>query len=150
MQIGPHVDAVQNDLAAVAAVGDEQASETVRRIAAALESSVRLRLLEAVTEAAHELTSQLPSGHVDVRLAGADPLLVYVEDAPAAGPSVGGEDAFSARITLRLPEVLKASVEFAASRDGVSVNAWIVQVLSRSIDPRPQRSGKRITGFARS
>jgi hypothetical protein len=150
MQIGPFIDALQQDLAAVAAVGDPQAAETVQRISAVLDSSLRLRPLEAVTAAANELTSQLPGGHVEVRLAGQDPSLAYVEEAPAPGPSVGGEDAFTARITLRLPDALKASVEFAASRDGVSVNAWIVQALSRSIDPRPHRGPKRITGFARS
>jgi hypothetical protein len=150
MQIGPFIDALQQDLAAVAAVGDPQAVETVQRISAVLDSSMRLRLLEAVAAAAHELTSQLQSGHVEVRLAGQDPSLVYVEDAQAPGPSVGGEEAFTARVTLRLPDALKASVEFAAVRDGVSVNAWIVQALSRSIDPRPHRGPKRLTGFARS
>ena len=150
MQMAPFVESVQHDLAAVAAVSDPQTGETVQRISAALESSFRLRLLEAVTAAAHELTSQLSGGHVEVRLAGQDPALVFVEDAPTPGPSVGGEDAFTARITLRLPEALKASVEFAASRDGISVNAWIVQALSRSIDPRPHRGPKRLTGFARS
>jgi hypothetical protein len=150
MQMAPFVESVQQDLAALAAVGDPQLGETVHRISAALESSFRLRLLEAVTAAAHELTSQIPTGHVEVRLAGQDPSLVFVEDAPAPGPSVGAEDAFSARITLRLPESLKASVEFAASRDGASVNAWIVQALARSIDPRPQRGPKRLTGFAKS
>jgi hypothetical protein len=150
MQIGPFIESLQQDLAAMAAVGDPQASETFQRIAAALESSLRLRLLEAVTAVAHELTSQMPNGHVEVRLAGQDPSLVFVEEAPAAGPSVGAEEAFTARITLRLPDALKASIEFAASRDGVSVNAWIVQALSRSIDPRPHRGPKRLTGFARS
>ena len=150
MQMAPFVESVQHDLAAVAAVSDPQTGETVQRISAALESSFRLRLLEAVTAVAHELTSQLAGGHVEVRLAGQDPSLVFVEDTPAPGPSVGGEDAFTARITLRLPETLKASVEFAASRDGISVNAWIVQALSRSIDPRPHRGPKRLTGFARS
>ena len=150
MQMAPFIESVQHDLAAVAAVSDPQTAETVQRISAALESSFRLRLLEAVTAAAHELTSQLSGGHVEVRLAGQDPSLVFVEDAPAPGPSVGGEDAFTARITLRLPETLKASVEFAASRDGISVNAWIVQALARSIDPRPHRGPKRLTGFARS
>ena len=125
MQMAPFVESVQQDLAALAAVGDPQLGETVHRISAALESSFRLRLLEAVTAAAHELTSQIPTGHVEVRLAGQDPSLVFVEDAPAPGPQVGSEDAFSARITLRLPESLKASIEFAASRDGASVNAWI-------------------------
>jgi hypothetical protein len=150
MQMAPFVESVQQDLAAVAAFGDPQAAEIVQRIAAALESSFRLRLLEAVTAAGNELTSQLPGGHVEVRLAGQDPSLVYVEETPAPGPSVGAEDAFSARITLRLPEALKASIEFAASREGASVNAWIVQILARSIDPRPQRGPKRLTGFARS
>lgn len=150
MQMAPFVESVQHDLAAVAAVGDQQAAETVQRISVALESSFRLRLLEAVTAVAHELTSQLSGGHVEVRLAGQDPALVYVEEAPSPGPSVGGEDAFTARITLRLPETLKASIEFAASRDGASVNAWIVQALARNIDPRPQRGPKRLTGFARS
>lgn len=150
MQIGPFIDSLQQDLAALAAVSDQEASETFQRIAAALESSLRLRLLEVVTGAANELTSQVPNGHVEVRLAGQDPSLVFVEETPAPGPSVGGEEAFTARISLRLPDALKASIEFAATREGISVNAWIVQALSRSIDPRPQRGPKRLTGFARS
>jgi HicB family len=150
MQISVFIDALQNDLAAVASVGDPEQSETVHRISAALEASVRLRLLEAVTQAAQELSSQLADGHVEVRLAGADPSLVFVEETREPAPSVGGEEAFAARITLRLPEALKASVEFAASREGISVNSWIVQAIGRSIDPRPPRIGKRLTGFARS
>ncbi|MBA2475240.1 MAG: toxin-antitoxin system HicB family antitoxin [Actinobacteria bacterium] len=148
MQLSSHLDALQSDLGALAAVGDAQAAEVAQRISAALESSLRLRMLEAVTEAAHELSSQLPSGRVEVRLAGGDPSLVYVEEAAAPGPA-GGDEAYSARITLRLPEGLKATVEAVASRQGVSVNAWLVQVIGRSIDPRPPR-GRRITGFARS
>jgi hypothetical protein len=148
MQIAVHIESLQHDLGAVAAVGDEEANETVRRISVALESSLRLRLLDIVTEVAQELTPQLPSGRVEVRLAGGEPSLVYVEEAPAPGPTVG-EDAFTARITLRLPEGLKASVEALAAREGQSVNAWIVQAIARSISPRPRRSG-RLTGFARS
>lgn len=148
MQISIHVEALQHDLAAVASVGDAEASEIVRRIGGALESSLRLRLLDVITEVAHELTSQLPSGHVEVRLAGGEPSLVFVEEAPEPGPSVG-EDAFTARITLRLPEGLKSTVEALATREGMSVNAWIVQAIARSTSPRPPRSG-RLTGFARS
>ena len=148
MQITPYIDAVQRDLGAVAAAGDVETSTTVQRVGAALEASLRLRFLEAVTEAAHELTPQIPTGHVEVRLAGGDPSLVYVEEAAAPGPVVGDE-AFTARITLRLPEGLKSGIEAAAAREGMSVNSWIVQALSRSIDPRPPR-GRRLTGFARS
>jgi hypothetical protein len=148
MQISIHVEALQHDLAAVASIGDAEATETVRRIGAALESSLRLRLLDVITEVAHELSGQLPSGRVEVRLAGGEPTLVFVEEAPEPTPSVG-EDAFTARITLRLPEALKSSVEALAAREGMSVNAWIVQAIARNTSPRSPRSG-RLTGFARS
>ena len=147
MQIAPYVDALQHDLAAVAAVSDQESAETIRRVAAALESSVRLRFLHAVTEAANELTSPLPNGHVEVRLADGDPTLLFVEEAPVVAPAP--EDALSARITLRLPETLKASAEAAAARAGVSVNCWLIHAISRHLESRPRRSG-RLTGFARS
>lgn len=150
MQISVHVQALQNDLAAVAAVGNVEQTETVRQISAALDASVRLRLLEAVTEAAHELTAQVSSGHVEVRLAGGDPSLVYVEEESERGWQ-GGEDSLTARISLRLPGSLKANVEVAATRDGVSVNSWLVQAISRSLDRHQStRIGSRLTGYARS
>jgi hypothetical protein len=149
MQISVYVEALQRDLAAIAAVANLQESETVARISAALEASVRLRLLEAITDAAHELTPQL-AGHVDVRLVGGDPSLVYVEGEPEHGWQPG-EDALTARITLRLPGALKAGVEAAASREGISVNSWLVATITRSLERRPSsRVGTRLTGYARS
>jgi hypothetical protein len=149
MQISVHIEALQSDLAAVAAVGNLEQTETVQRIAAALEASVRLRLLEAITDAAHELTPQVP-GHVEVRLVGGDPSLVYVEGEPEPGWQAG-EDALTARITLRLPGSLKAGVEAAATRDGISVNSWLVAAISRSLERRQSvRVGTRLTGYARS
>ncbi len=158
MQIGAHIEGLQRDLAAIASVADPQAHETFQRIAGALEAALRLRILEAVTEAAHELTPQLPSGHVEVRLEAGDPVLTYVGEAPETGPSVS-DDAFTARITLRLPESLKTSVEAAASQEGMSVNAWLVHAIARSLGGafgfgpggRAQRAGRgRLTGFAKS
>ena len=66
-------------------------------------------------------------------------------------PPAPGDD-LSARITLRLPEALKAQVEAAASREGVSTNAWIVRALSRANEPQSARtrSGNRLQGFAQS
>ena len=148
MRITPYLEALRADLLAVTAVANDEAAETVQRIAAALESSIRLRLLEAVTEAAQELNSQLRAGRVEVRLAGADPSLTFIEDEPEPATPVGEE--LSARITLRLPEGLKAAAEAAAARDGVSVNTWLVQAIDRSLKSRPSRPGRRMTGFARS
>ena len=149
MDITRHLEALQHDLEALATIADPEHREAARRIAAALEPSLRLRLLELVSEAAHELDDQVP-GTVELRLAGGEPSLVYAEPEPEAHPS-RDDDALSARITLRLAEPLKAAVEVAAAREGVSVNTWLLQTIKRSLDRRSdRRSGKRLSGYARS
>ena len=151
MDVTPHLEALRQDLSALAAIGDAEHNEAVRRIAAALEPSLRLRLLDVITEAAHELDAQLP-GTVELRLAGGEPSLAYVESEPEARPSLGDDAlALSARITLRLAETLKAAVEAAAAQEGVSVNTWLVQTIKRSLDRRSdRRGGKHLSGYARS
>jgi hypothetical protein len=152
MQMASFVEALQSDLEQIAAVGDEATAAAAQRLAAALKASAGLRVLDALTEAALELNGQLPEGHVEVRLAGQDPSLVYVEDAPQQAPPAA-EDALSVRITLRLPESLKAAVESAAARDGVSVNTWLVRALARAVSGWASRGsgpGNRLKGYARS
>ena len=150
MDVAAYVEALQQDLANVAGIGDEAVAEAARRIAAALESSLRLRLTDALGEAAAELTSQLPDGHVEVRVSAGEPELVYVPD-PGAPPPSGLED-LSARITLRLPETLKTIVDAAAQEAGVSANTWLLQQITRSADPkrRNQPGGRRMTGYGQS
>jgi hypothetical protein len=151
MQMAPHIEALQSDLAEIAALGDEAMAQAAQRLSVALRSSVGLRILDALTEAALELSSQIPTGHVEVRLAGQDPTLVFVAEQQGE-PAAAAEDDQSARITLRLPESLKAKLEAAAGREGVSVNTWLVRALSRAVaSPRPSvRVGNRLTGFGRS
>jgi predicted HicB family RNase H-like nuclease len=153
MELSRHVQAIQSDLEAVSALGDDAAAEAAHRLSEALASSLQLRLLDFLTEATLTLNEQLPAAHVEVRLAGRDAELVVVEHEDAndgAAPSPG--DDLSARITLRLPEGLKAQIEAAASREGISANAWIVRALARSLEPRSTRirSGNRLQGFAHS
>ena len=150
MQLQRFVDALQADLTAVAELGDEATSEAAGRLVVTLQASVGLRLLDALSEAALELNDKLPTGHVEVRLAGQDPELVFVGDEPEAVSSV--DDGHTARITLRLPDALKTTIEAAAAQEGVSVNTWIVRALSRSSTAATQasRSGKRLTGYAKS
>jgi hypothetical protein len=154
MQLQPFIEGLQADLQEIAALGDDEVAEAARRLTAAVGRSAGLRLQEALTDAALELTSQLPSGHVEIRLSGQDPSLVYVEDAadqPAPPPD--GEDALVARISLRLPEGLKVAIEAAATREGVSVNAWLVRSLARAVSGgggSRRSAGNRLTGFGRS
>src|SRR4051794_13589178 len=155
MNVERHVQAIQSDLAAAAALGDDAIATAGERLAAAVGSSLQLRLLDVLTEAALALNGQISCGHVEVRLAGRDAELVLVEDttpeADLVAPAPG--DDLSARITLRLPEALKAQLEAAAAGEGISTNAWIVRALSRALEPRFGRTrttGKRIQGFTQS
>jgi hypothetical protein len=151
MEMAHHIHAIQEDLAAAASIaGDEATVEAGRRLTQALGSSLHLRLLDVVSEAALALSGSVP-GRIEVRLAGRDPELVYIEEEePERAQAAGADDAFSARITLRLPEGLKTSVEAAAAREGISVNSWLVRAISRSTAPPTQRSGNRLRGFAQS
>ena len=151
MQIDGYVQALREDLARIAAVGDESTARAAELLSVALESAVGRRLLEALGEAALELNSQLDSGRVEVRFAGGDPELVYIPDEEAA-PAEPADEAFTARITLRLPESLKTRLDAAAALHGMSVNTWLVQVLVRTLEPRtpPGGSRRRLTGYGRS
>ena len=151
MNVAAYVEALQQDLAAVAGIGDDAIAEAARRITAALESSLRLRLMDALGEAAAELTNQLPDGHVEVRVSAGDPELVYVPEPGAPPPPPSLED-LTARITLRLPETLKSIVDAAAQESGVSANTWLLQQITRSADPkrRTHQGGRRMTGYGQS
>ena len=152
MQLRPFIDGLQADLDGIAAVGDDAVAEAARRLSAAIGASAGLRLLDALTEAALELSSQLPSGHVEIRMSGQDPTLVYVEE-QAEPAQAATEDALVARISLRLPEGLKIAIDAAATREGVSVNAWLVRALSRAVSSggtTRRGAGNRLTGFGRS
>jgi hypothetical protein len=156
MQTAPFIESLQADLRDLAALGDENIAQAADRLATAIRSSAGLRLLDALSEAALEISAQLPFGHVDIRVAGQDPQFVFVaeEEAETAPPS--SDDGMTARITLRLPESLKTSIEAAAATEGVSVNTWLVKALARSLaggfagSGGFHRSGKRITGFGQA
>ncbi len=150
MQLQAYVELLEGDLAGIAAVGDDAVAAAAQRLTQALRSSLGLRLLDLLGEAALEVSAQVPSGHVEVRLAGQDPSLIYVpeEDEPAPAQA---EDGLAARITLRLPESLKSSLEAAAAREGVSLNTYLVRALARAAStPTHRGPGSRLTGFAKS
>jgi hypothetical protein len=141
------LEGLQDDLQGVAELGDERSAAIGRRLADVLGSNLRLKLFDVLSQAAAEISAKLPNGHVEVRLAGQEPELVFV-DSTTEGAAAGEE--LSARISLRLPESLKSAVERAAEREGVSVNTWLVRAISRAAESRPQATGKRLTGYAQS
>ena len=152
MQNDGHIQALREDLVRVAALGDESTARAADLLSVAIEASVGRQIQDVLAEAALELNAQLDAAHVEVRIAGRDPELVFVREDGSVPEAV--DEAFSARITLRLPESLKQRVESAAARDGASVNTWLVQALQRAVESKSHRSSSgsrnRLTGYGRS
>jgi hypothetical protein len=149
MQLDSHIHAIQEELVAAAARGDEHSAETARRMGEALAATLHLHLLDLLGEAALEIGGQLEAGRVDVRLAGREPELVVVLDETPDTGQIGAGEELSGRITLRLPESMKASVEDAANREGISTNAWLVRTIGRALEHRSARRGRnRMQGYA--
>ena len=166
MDLSPYVENLRRDLAVAAEAGGEEARALAERLTAALESSVRLTLLDALSAAADEITRDLAPGSVELRLRGGEPDFA-VTAAPAepepepepeaAAPLPEGDEAATARINLRLPEQLKAAVEQAAAAERLSVNAWAVRRLAAAAtvadaDRSPRRRGapgQSFTGWVR-
>src|SRR3954454_14504523 len=72
MDITPYVESLRRDLLAAAEAAGPEARETAERLSYALDPAARLALMEAVSQAASEITAELPSGTVEVRLSGRD------------------------------------------------------------------------------
>ena len=132
MQLSVHIEALLSDLNAAGSLGDENVARAAQRLSDALQASARLRLLDLLSEVTLEVSDQLPSGHVEIRLAGQEPSLVYVEERQEAEPAPP-DDGMTARITLRLPEALKTAIDAAAAREGLSANTWLVRELKRAV-----------------
>lgn len=150
------VDGLRSDVLSVGELGDDTVAEVAERIADLLGRSLPGRVLELLSEVAAELSSELPEGRVEIRVAGDDVELAYVAEERAGSaaadgaPDAGDGGDLSARISLRLNEGLKARVEAGAAREGLSVNAYIVRTLERGSwneGARGARVGNRLRGF---
>ncbi|HEV2362370.1 MAG TPA: toxin-antitoxin system HicB family antitoxin [Acidimicrobiales bacterium] len=151
MELSLTIDAIREDVVRLAALGDEGTAAAADRIAAALGPSVTVRLLDLLGNAAHEVSQQMSSGRVELRVSGTDASLVVIEDHPSAD-SIPTDGDLTARFTLRLPEQLKSLVESAASGEGVSANAWISRAVSKAAasGSKGHGGGKTMQGFGRS
>ncbi len=144
------LEGLQQDLQGLAELGDERSAQIAQRLGEALGSNLRLKLFDLLSQAAVELSAKLPNGHVEVRLAGQEPELVFVDSSAGEPSGMAGEE-LSARISLRLPESLKSAVERSAESEGISVNAWLVRAIARATESRPiHAGGRRLSGYAQS
>ena len=147
MNLDRYVTDLRTQLLAAAETGGDEARALAERLSTALDSAARLVLLEALSDAASEITRELAPGSVDVRLRGRDPELVVTQPAEFSAPPAPvaeiEDDAATSRTTLRLPDQLKARVDKAAAEDGVSVNAWLVRAVAAALEPKSRRAAQR-------
>ncbi|MFC9552345.1 hypothetical protein ACFTWF_15970 [Rhodococcus sp. NPDC056960] len=148
MDLTPYVDSLRRELAVAAEAGGDESRALAERLTAPLESGIRLALLDALSDAANEITRDLAPGSVDLRLRGREPSFVVTaapvepphDEAPAAADvasvrSPEPDDGPMTRINLRLPQDLKDRVEEAARDAGLSVNAWLVRSAASALEP---------------
>jgi HicB family len=168
MDLSDYAESLRRELTSITRFAGEDITRAAEMISETLDSSIRLALLDVLSAAAEEITADLDGATIDVRLTGTQPEFVVTvahrQDDTGPEPGETGDEAGSARVTLRLSESLKARVESAAMAGGMSVNSWLVRAISRALEPstggpRPRSSppppgqkgpGKRYTGFARS
>lgn len=171
MDLSPYVDTLRRELVVAAEAGGDDARELAERLTAPLESATRLAMLHVLSAAMGEITRELAPGSVDVRLRGLDPDFVVTPppaDSRPLGPAApaeplnaqtpaDGDEGGTARVNLRLPAHLKVRAEEAASREGLSVNAWLVRAVSAAVDSggaprateRTRTIGQNFTGWVR-
>ena len=167
MDLGPYLENIHVQLEAAAEAGGEEARDLAKRLASPLDAAMRLALQDALAAAAEEITVDLAPGSVELRLRGREPEFVVTappvdtstdqrdeggdaELGDVITPAGEGHDTM-ARINLRMPEHLKARIEQAADREGLSVNAWLVRAAAARLEgrPRARRSERRAHGAQR-
>jgi hypothetical protein len=177
MELSEYTEALRREVATITRFAGEDVARAGELISDALDSSIRLTLLDVLSGAAAEITSRLDDTAIELRLSSGDPTFAVVHalrelapppppppPPPGVGPDQargeGEEESGTSRVTLRLPDGLKSRADAAAARDGQSLNAWLVRAASRALDDQaagpaqaqaPRRGpGRRITGYAQS
>jgi hypothetical protein len=158
MQLARYVETLRDQLLVAADAGGPESRAMVERVAPGMEAAMRVVLLEALSGAADEITRELAPGAVEIRLRGSDPDFVVslptyeasaVEtiESPTPPTVVGDDEGGTSRLNLRLPEGLKARIEEAARREGLSLNSWLVRAAATAVDGhQPSRSRRSPAG----
>lgn len=158
MDLTPYITSLREDLTATASAGDDQTRRVAAVLSAALEPSVRLALMNALSDLAAEVTAHLDDHVVEVRLDGREVRVVVTStggrhdehaergEAPPPPPPDSGD---ISRITLRLFEEIKNKAERAAAAQGVSLNTFVSQAVQgalqkgQSVDREAWRKAKQ-------
>jgi len=158
MDLYPYISSVRAGVDSASALADEPTRQVAERLGIAIESSTRLALIHALSDAAGTISAELAPSSVELRMVGQDPefvvtvhrsndepMLLLPDDEPApAPPADEPESDFDepvARVTLRLPQSVKSRVDERATASGISTNAWLMRVVMDALEDRGPGSG---------
>ena len=162
MDITNYVEAVRRGVQDAAALGDDHTRQVAERLGVSVESAARLALLEAVADAAAEISLELAPGSVELRVSGGQPLFVVTpppaehaddvtvlqpEDRSSLDPEAGDADDQQARVSLRLPQSVKEKVDEYADAEGISTNTWLLHRVLEGLAERTRRGSRRSMGW---
>lgn len=128
MQLTHAMVGLENSVATQVRMGGAELVELSEQLLEVLRPAIRQTLMDVVEAAATEVSSQLRGQTVEVRVREGEPELI-VTDQPGPAAEKPDNESMEARITLRLPDYLKALIEDEADSVGDSVNTWVVDVL---------------------
>ena len=152
MDLSPYIESVRAGVVSASSLADETTQHVAARLGTAIESSTRLALIRALSDAAGTISAELAPSSVEVRMVGSEPEFVVSIQTADAEPTLlmpesehAGEDAAAtsdvedepvARISLRLPQSVKTRVDEIASAEGISTNAWLIRAVMDALSER--------------
>jgi hypothetical protein len=154
MDLAPYIDSVRAGVVNASSLADEQTQHVAERLGTAIESSTRLALIQALSDAAGTISAELAPSSVELRMVGQDPEFVVALQTAEAEPTLllpgaepdsqtgdeppatEAEDEPVARITLRLPQSVKTRVDEMASAESISTNAWLIRAVMDALSDR--------------
>jgi hypothetical protein len=148
MNLSSYVTQVRDGVTQAAALADDHTRQVAERLGGAIDASTRLALIQALSDAAGTISAELAPASVEVRMVGQDPEFVVSvptvdseprllvpegesaePDSGVANPTADPDDEPIARISLRLPQSVKARVDQKAAAEQISTNAWLIRAV---------------------
>ncbi|HUG08133.1 MAG TPA: hypothetical protein VMP13_04475 [Acidimicrobiia bacterium] len=141
MQLSHAITNLESAVETQLRVAGPEIAEAGTQLMAALKPAITQTMMEVVNMAVTEISSQLDTQTIDIKLVDGDPELVISEDPaavppPPPPPPPGDDDADEARLTIRLPGYIKDLIANEADTAGDSINSYVVDILSRKASKR--------------
>jgi hypothetical protein len=152
MQLSHAITNLESAVETQLRIAGPEIAEAGSQLMAALKPAITQTMMEVVNMAVTEISSQLETQVIDIKLVEGDPELVVNDDPtavppPPPPPPPGSDEADEARITVRLPGYLKDLIANEAETAGDSINSYVVDVLSNKARTRGSTGSHHKTTF---